>query len=154
MIPEKKIRKNRIKADLSVFDEELTAKFNPRDFIPDAPVHARVIETKAAPVPIITPPAEAKPLVSTRSFTIEPAEMVLSLVEENKENGTSKVRFYNPTSRDLCAVLHTPLRPTHAWLLTLSGKRLQPILFAKDSPLSVSVKASSLVTLELAFANC
>ncbi|MGK5088755.1 hypothetical protein WDW86_14450 [Bdellovibrionota bacterium FG-2] len=167
----KKPRKTRIKAELSVFDDEMTAKFNPNDFIPDAPTHARVPEARLVPAPVEarTVPAqmEARPPIAapvvaptpppktapTFECTLEPSEIVLSLVEQNKENNSAKVRFYNPTSRELCAVLRTPLPPMQAWQLTLSGKRLQPVLISKGA-LSVSVKPGSLMRVELLFANC
>ena len=157
-----KPRKNRVKAELSIFDEEMTAKFNPNDFIPDAPAHARVTEVREArtvPAPVEAIPTYLAPTPAPKAAapafecTLEPAEMVLSLVEQNKDNASAKVRFYNPTSRELCAVLRTPLPPNQAYLLTLSGKRLQPVLISKGA-VTIAVKPGSLLSVELLFANC
>ncbi len=166
-------RKTRVKAELSIFDEEMTAKFNPNDFIPDAPAHARVTETREVlevrpaappaarrvPAPIEAMPTFVAPTPAPKAAapafecTLEPAEMVLSLVEQNKDNASAKVRFYNPTSKELCAVLRTPLPPNQAYLLTLSGKRLQPVLISKGA-VTIAVKPGSLLSVELLFANC
>jgi hypothetical protein len=83
MIPENKLRKTRIKAELSVFDDELTAEFNPRDFIPDAPVHARKVEAKAAPIQITVTPtvkvvAPARVAVVTLARKVAPAPAVVA----------------------------------------------------------------------------
>ncbi len=178
----KKPRKTRVKAELSIFDDEMTAQFNPTDFIPDAPSHTREPVRVPVPSPIQVPvqiavqiavqtqmpkssevtverevktepkmmPLSAPP---TSSYSLEPPEMVLSLVEEDKSNGSAKVRFYNPTSRELSAVLRTPLPPMKAWQLNLLGKRLQPALISKGA-LTISVKPGSLMSVELVFANC
>ncbi|MGK5088465.1 hypothetical protein WDW86_12975 [Bdellovibrionota bacterium FG-2] len=169
-----KPRRTRVKAELSIFDEEMTAKFNPNDFIPDAPAHARVTETREVrpeprqetrpmaqmvPAPVEAIPTYLAPTPAPKAAapvfecTLEPSEMVLSLVEQNKDNASAKVRFYNPTSKELCAVLRTPLPPNQAYLLTLSGKRLQPVLISKGA-VTVSVKPGSLLSIELLFANC
>ena len=72
-------RKTRVRPELSIFDEELNVQFNPVEFLPDVPSHARV----TAHTPEIEPSSPA--LKSLTAITVEKVEPILSQSEAKVE---------------------------------------------------------------------
>ena len=160
-IQEKQTRKIKVRPDLSIFDEELTVKFNPKEFIPDTPLKSPPKEHKEykeykAPVKA----APSAPMIETvvektlPKYTLSPSSLELSLIDENQETNSTKIRFSNPGAVEVKATIQLSGQLVEAWLLNLSGKRYQSILLSKDKmALSIPVKPRSLICLELVFAN-
>lgn len=122
---------------------------------PRKQVTSVAVKVVPVPVPVKAPLSVSQMSVpSAQRVTVQPAEIVLSRVEQHKESGTIKLRFHNPTLKEVSARVQTPLPPMQVWMLNLSGKRLQQLNFVKGQAFTMTVKPHALMNIEIIFANC
>jgi alpha-mannosidase len=90
------------------------------------------------------------PLLAQVSFiSIDPPGLVLSSLHRSRDGLGLIVRFYNPTGQHLQAELRSYRNITEAWRTNLNEERQLPLALHDEHSISLSVKASEIVTVEL-----
>jgi len=142
-----------LKDKARVIPKTRSKKYNRFRVFDDAPPEPKVqpkVQIEVKPKTVAEPPSTTLKL-SENGFSLEPSQLVLSSVRKSEKGNSVIVRFFNPTEKELNARLHMARRSEEAWLVDLTGNRLDPLKLEKNQALSMPILPQALLCAEFLY---